>query len=116
MSSGGAGPGDDIIDLSQSNSDAIKRARDVTPTVAAPVDVIDDDFADFLAAPVQETTLVLPLSGTAPKQSSINIPSADSAPAVVTASPGALSLSYGPPCSTCCNSSAASSASTSADI
>ncbi|KAJ7229822.1 hypothetical protein GGX14DRAFT_383781 [Mycena pura] len=29
-SSGGAGPGDDIIDLSRSNSDAIKRARDVT--------------------------------------------------------------------------------------
>ncbi|KAJ7230584.1 hypothetical protein GGX14DRAFT_384509 [Mycena pura] len=29
-SSGGVGPGDDIIDLSRSDSDAIKRARDVT--------------------------------------------------------------------------------------
>ncbi|KAJ7196105.1 hypothetical protein GGX14DRAFT_673868 [Mycena pura] len=34
-SSGGAGPGDDIIDLSRSNSHAIKRARDVTQNIVA---------------------------------------------------------------------------------
>ncbi|KAJ7196041.1 ENTH-domain-containing protein [Mycena pura] len=47
------------------------------PTVAAPVNVIDDDdFADFQVAPVQGATAAPPLSGTAPKQSSMNIFSA----------------------------------------